>query len=976
MRQSIDAEKNNAIKLAEQLRNNFQRELQEKDKLINALNNTILNEKDERIKAINSLRSNIEAHQKEKEIALFSLQNAKEKELLALTDTKEREAITLMKDLITEIKEREDQIKIEKDERFKAIESLRNLLESERKEKELALSSIRESKESEIRDIKDTEKLSLNSLREAKEKEVQEKQAIINQLHFNYENERNERINDIEKLTRELKHFQSLYVAKEEEIDYAEEVINYHKEEMEYMRLVYKEREKDIEALKGSLSHKIGWTLTAPGRWIYNFVFRKNKNSQSKVVVDLALNGAKQPKQLIKSINRDNIATLKKALKTEDPRLILKNYKNLLGRNQNGSSNHIAEAQVDIKYNPNKKSVLFISPNLPEYDESAGGKRALWMLKLLQEDYQVYAYTKGHKAEHHRAKLEEEGIIVIDTHNFEQLKKRIRHFEAIIYAWYYTMFDSGELIQFYPEAKIIVDTVDVHWVREERSLGNWDGVDAKSWAANKTKEIGVYERADLIWAVSETDKAAILKEIPNADIRVVSIIEEINEANYVDPQTNNILFLGGYRHYPNISAVKILAEEMFPAIKAAIPDAKLLIAGANAPDDVKALGEVEGIDFLGFIEDEDIDALYAKSFISIVPLIAGAGVKGKICQAISYRVPVVTNDIGNEGINLENNKDAFITNDTKEMVDYAINAMKRSYNLDEITKSAQGKFLDLVGPAVNKERMINSMQTQISICIVTYNKVDLLEKCIASILNHTKYQNYKVLVWSNGCEDGTREYLNAVAETNDKIIPILSDTNEVFVIPNNKMMKMFPDNDAVLLNNDVEVTENWLTALHEEAYSSSKVGIVGSKILFPDGKLQEFGGELYVDGTGRNIGKWEDPDQMEYKRVKHAAFVSGCSFYIKKSTMEQIGVFDEDFHPCYCEDADYCYTAWENGIETKVTPYSIIFHYEGGTAGTDTSSGFKKYQTINMKKFLKKHQDNLEAINNQVREKNGVSVEA
>jgi len=467
------------------------------------------------------------------------------------------------------------------------------------------------------------------------------------------------------------------------------------------------------------------------------------------------------------------------------------------------------------------------------------------------------------------------------------------------------------------------------------------------------------------------DKGAILKEVPTADIRIVSIIEEINQPNYIDPKTNNILFLGGYRHYPNISAVKIIAEEMFPAIRSVIPGAKLIIAGANAPDEVKALGTQEGIEFLGFIEDEDIDALYEQTFITIVPLIAGAGVKGKICQAISYSIPVVTNDIGNEGINLENLKDGFITNDNKEMVDYTIKAMKREYDLKQIAKNAQEKLLKLVGPQINKARMVNSIHTQVSICIVTYNRLGLLKKCLDSIFINTNYPNYKVLIWSNGCEDGTREYLNALATINDKVIPILSETNEVFVLPNNKMMKMFPDNDILLLNNDVEVTKNWLTALHEEAYSSDKIGIVGSKLLFPDGQLQEFGGELYLDGTGRNIGKWEDPDQAAYKKPKHAAFVSGCSFYIKKSTIEQIGMFDEQFHPCYCEDADYCYTAWEHGIETKVTPHSIIFHYEGGTAGTNTSSGFKKYQTINMKKFLNKHRDNLELINEKVREKNG-----
>jgi GT2 family glycosyltransferase len=238
---------------------------------------------------------------------------------------------------------------------------------------------------------------------------------------------------------------------------------------------------------------------------------------------------------------------------------------------------------------------------------------------------------------------------------------------------------------------------------------------------------------------------------------------------------------------------------------------------------------------------------------------------------------------------------------------------------------------------------------------VTWNKKDLVQRCIESILENTHYPNYKILVHSNGCEDGTQEYLEKLAKENPKVVPILSPTNEVFVKPNNDMMQMFAGNDAVLVNNDVTVKEHWLTALHRAAYSSEKIGIAGAKTLYPDGRLQEFGSELYEGGTGMNIGKFDDPGKPEYSEMKKVGYVSGCMMYIKQSTMQKIGHFDEQFHPCYCEDSDYCYTAWENDIETVVTPECEVIHDEGGTSGTDTSSGFKSYQVVNMKKFIDKH---------------------
>jgi len=614
-------------------------------------------------------------------------------------------------------------------------------------------------------------------------------------------------------------------------------------------------------------------------------------------------------------------------------------------------------------------NILFISPTLPEFDESAGGKRAWYMLKLLAEDYNVFAYTKGSSKPHHKKKLESDNVTVIDHHDYDRIKREIPGFNVIIYAWYYTWYDCHIFRDLYPRAQLIVDTVDIHWVREERSIGNWDGIDKKKLKKNKAAEVEVYKAAHLIWTVSETDSIAVKEEVPQADTRVVSIIEELQRENYQPVNNKNILFLGGYRHYPNINAAEILATEILPIVKKSIPEAKLILAGSNAPENVVALGELDDVDFKGFVRDEDIEGLYDNSAVVVVPLLAGAGVKGKICEAISYCKPVVTNKIGNEGINLINKKEAFLTESPAQMAKYVVELLNNKYDLSSITSAAQTRLNGLVGPEINKKRMVDSFHPMVSICIVTFNKVDLLKKCIDSILGNTSYPNYKILIHSNGCEDGTKEYLESISE-DERIFPIISENNDVFVLPNNWMMQKFPDDDVVLLNNDVEVTENWLTGLVKEAYLSPTVGIVGSKILYPDGKLQEFGGELYTDGTGRNIGKWEDPDQEEYKIVKRASFVSGCSFFLKRSTINKVGVFDEQFHPCYCEDADYCYNAWRNGIETVVTPESIIYHFEGATSGTDTSSGFKKYQTINMKKFYKKHKQKIEEINNRVAELN------
>ena len=678
----------------------------------------------------------------------------------------------------------------------------------------------------------------------------------------------------------------------------------------------------------------------------------------------------KYPGRFIKQINTANFRKLKRALANESPTLILRNLKRLLlRRNRNtliektSTISSVNRAPNSIIVNKNRKEkkfgkILYVAQDLPDYDNSSGGRRATRLLELLAQELDVYVFSLGSKPQRYKTELSKRGVVVLETTNYRKIKKVFPTFTAIIYSVYRTYEESKRFVELYPNVKIIIDSVDVNWLREERSIGIWEGLTLERVAKNKTKEIAAYRAATTIWAVTEQDKQVILKEITNADVRVVSNVHEPILTTYQDNGTNTLLFIGNYTHYPNISAIKTLALTIFPKVRDVITDAQLIIAGSQASDEVIDLGNQEGIIYKGFIAENELDDLYKNTFLSVSPLLTGAGIKGKICEAIAYRTPIVTNDIGNEGINLIHEVEGLIS-PIEKMSTVLIKALERKYAFSDMTSKAQTKLSKLVGSKVVKKEMLQSIFREVSICIVTWNKLDLLKKCIDSIEKHTNYPNYKILVHSNACTDGTVDYLKAIAEKNERIIPIFGTKNEVFVLPNNRMMEQFPDTDVVLLNNDVQVTANWLLSLQETAYTSKEYGIVGAKILYPDGSLQEYGAELYADGTGRNIGKGDNPNLKRYNQLKEVGYVSGCAMYIKRSTINTIGTFDEQFHPCYFEDSDYCYAAKEKQLKTVVTPHSVVYHEEGGTAGTTTNSGFKQYQVVNRAKFLAKHKSKL-----------------
>ncbi len=734
------------------------------------------------------------------------------------------------------------------------------------------------------------------------------------------------------------------------------------------------ERHKDIlHAIKASLSYRLGMGITAPARWMYEAVKTRPKQLPAVELEPAAIAPVVSEPAPEMPAQEGAVQEDKSSLEaTQSPEPVTdqaaQEVTEISGLEKQILDDKNLDPVVSKRY-----SLLFICPHLPDYDTSSGGKRATRMLQMLAEEYDVYVYTLGDRPQKYIDKLEEIDVKVLDsplfddidcdTHNYAEVKEQVEHLDAIVFAWYTTYYQSKKISELYPRANVIFDSVDVHWIREERLLKIDESFSAEGVAINKRNEIDAYRKGNIIWAVTQEDKEHILDEIPNADVRIVSNVHELEITKPVERTSKKILFLGGYKHTPNLTAVDALVTEIFPQIRAKHPDATLVLAGSHAPPEIRAYGELDGVDFRGFIEEEDLEALYEECHLTLIPLLAGAGIKGKICEAIAYKLPIITNDIGNEGINLEHGKDALVCNEFDALAQCAIDVFDGKYDLNSMTVGAQHKMTELVGAEVVKKAMVDSVSPCVSICIVTWNRQSLLERCVQSVLENTEYPNYKILVWSNGCADGTKEYLTALAEKEPRVEPILSDKNEVFVIPNNEMMLMYPDNDVVLVNNDTYVTRGWLRELHESAYARKNVGISGSKILYPDGRLQELGSELYANYSGNNIGKFDDPNKEQFLKEKEVGYVSGCSMYITRKTLDRIGVFDMQFHPCYCEDSDLAYTAWEHGIASVANPKSIIYHDEGGTSGTDTTNGFKAFQDINFHKFYTKHQGKINRIN-------------
>jgi GT2 family glycosyltransferase len=156
----------------------------------------------------------------------------------------------------------------------------------------------------------------------------------------------------------------------------------------------------------------------------------------------------------------------------------------------------------------------------------------------------------------------------------------------------------------------------------------------------------------------------------------------------------------------------------------------------------------------------------------------------------------------------------------------------------------------------------------------------------------------------------------------------------------------------VLLNNDTIPIDGWLSALLRTLRDHPDVGVVGGRLVYPDGRLQEAGGVIFSDGSAANFGNGDgDPDAPEYSFLRDVDYVSAALLATPRSLMSDIGGIDPIWGFGYYDDADYAFKVRARGLRTVYQPESVIIHIEGGSAGRDVERGAKRAQVVNQRTF-------------------------
>jgi GT2 family glycosyltransferase/SAM-dependent methyltransferase len=280
--------------------------------------------------------------------------------------------------------------------------------------------------------------------------------------------------------------------------------------------------------------------------------------------------------------------------------------------------------------------------------------------------------------------------------------------------------------------------------------------------------------------------------------------------------------------------------------------------------------------------------------------------------------------------------------------------MHRYY--EKCTPAGEFQF-KLIKQEFTGEKLVftNESNPLVTIIVPVYNQWGSTYSCLKAIWEYTEGPSYEVIVADDASTDETIN-INQYVEN---IVVVRGESNHGFLYNCNHAAEHARGRYVHFLNNDTNVQPGWLSSLVKIMESDQAIGIVGSKLVYPDGRLQEAGGIIWNDASGWNYGRLDDPDKPEYNYLKEVDYISGASFMIRKALWEEIGGFDKRFAPAYYEDTDLAFECRAHGYRVVYQPKSVVVHFEGVSHGTDEDEGIKSYQAINRQKFYEKWKDIL-----------------
>jgi GT2 family glycosyltransferase/2-polyprenyl-3-methyl-5-hydroxy-6-metoxy-1,4-benzoquinol methylase len=404
-----------------------------------------------------------------------------------------------------------------------------------------------------------------------------------------------------------------------------------------------------------------------------------------------------------------------KSYQIENKEKFLLKWKDVLEKEHFPNAENVFQAR---DRSTSKKTVLVVDHYVPHFDKDAGSRTIYQYLGLFTGlGYNVkFVGDNFYNHEPYTTKLQQMGVEVLygewyARHFKEWLQSNGKYIGIVMLNRPHISIKYIDLVRRFTNAKIIYYGHDLHYMRELREY-NLTGNNALLQSSEEWKKIEyeLIRKSDVTYYPSQVEIDEIAKEIPDINARAIPAYIYDNRGG--EPRdiaiTENLVFVGGFGHKPNVDAVLWFADNIFPELVKRIPGLKVYIIGSNPPDEIKSRANASFI-VTGFVTDDELENYYKQSRIVVVPLRFGAGVKGKVVEAMYHQCPIITTSVGAEGLN-EIGSFVEIADTVSEFIERTIALYNNESRLEQLS-SGSGEY---VKKYFSKESVLQIIQSDFS----------------------------------------------------------------------------------------------------------------------------------------------------------------------------------------------------------------------------------------------------------------------
>jgi GT2 family glycosyltransferase/glycosyltransferase involved in cell wall biosynthesis len=348
------------------------------------------------------------------------------------------------------------------------------------------------------------------------------------------------------------------------------------------------------------------------------------------------------------------------------------------------------------KYHGKKPAILIVDSIIPEINNDAGSVRMQnIIIMLIKKGFSVTLFSNNKPNKIYAQTFMEMGVEIVEQFDLfeEYIVKRALQYDLVWLARPDVSFTKMDIVRKHmPNSKIVYDNVDLYFIRNQRQSeveqNTSTGMKANVY---KAEELYLNRFADLSVVVTDVEKEVLSAHGISNEALVIPLILQMPELCSMPPEDREgLMFLGAYRHTPNIDAVIWFVKEVLPIIRRTIVGVVFYVLGSHPPEEIMSLQKEGEVEVVGWVED--LDPWFNKSRVFISPLRYGAGAKGKNAQTMSYGLPMVTTSIGAEGMNLIHRKNALISDTAEDFAKAVIELHQSSALWQEISTSSLKHF--------------------------------------------------------------------------------------------------------------------------------------------------------------------------------------------------------------------------------------------------------------------------------------------